>query len=386
MWMTSQETLGNGGDVGIRSSSQPTGCWHRLPGRPQAGSYVGCPRELVGARLRATDAADSIRRILMVVVLGCMARWRIALVRCCGSRETVCSDVGMRSSSQPTGCWHRLPGRPQAGSYVGCPRELVGARLRATDAADSIRRILMVVVLGCMARWRIALVRCCGGRETVCSDVGMRSSSQPTGCWHRLPGRPQAGSYVGCPRELVGARLRATDAADSIRRILMVVVLGCMARWRIALVRCCGGRETVCSDVGMRSSSQPTGCWHRLPGRPQAGSYVGCPRELVGARLRATDAADSIRRILMVVVLGCMARWRIALVRCCGGRETVCSNVGMRSSSQPTGCWHRLPGRPQAGSYVGCPRELVGARLRATDAADSIRRILMVVVLGCMAR
>ena len=136
---------------------------------------------------------------------------------------------------------------------------------------------------------------------------------------------PHAGAYVGCPREVVGGRLRGTDAAESIRRILMVVVLGCMTRWRIALVRCCGGRETVCSNVGMRSSSQPTGCWHSLPGRPQAGSYVGCPRGLVRARMRAADAADSITRIVMVVDLGFNVLWRIALVGISGRLDTMCN-------------------------------------------------------------
>jgi hypothetical protein len=140
-------------------------------------------------------------------------------------------------------------------------------------------------------------------------------------CRHRWPSRPQAGSYVGRTRRFVGACLRATRRLHDEDRPR-------------------GNRPNAKAVCGDTSGSAP----FIFSIHDDNASLLHQPAQ-GGTRWRFRlfggddGAAHSGRRVLAVVLLGCMAQWRIALA---GIRPGV-SNVRLRARS--LGLWLAPPTR-----------------------------------------
>jgi|GEM_PF-3767310 hypothetical protein len=123
-------------------------CRRRRPIRPQASSYVGRTRRLVGARLRATRQLHDKDRPWENRPNARADLWGYLRVRFlfpptspqspqrdqgeCILNNALHCPVGKALWLVRSPCQRRRPIRPQAGSYVGRTRRLVGARLRAT--------------------------------------------------------------------------------------------------------------------------------------------------------------------------------------------------------------------------------------------------------------
>ncbi len=152
--------------------------WHDFPGRPQAGSYVGRHRRLVGARLRATCRLHEQHRPRKNRPNARAGLWGHLRVKPAGkARYSGPRSAGMTSQVALSGLLRRPP--PAA-----CRSPLAGDA-SATRAASTTEKSSK-----CPGRF-------VGTPQAQTSGKGAVLGSALR--WHDFSGRPQAGSYVGRP-------------------------------------------------------------------------------------------------------------------------------------------------------------------------------------------
>ncbi len=163
--------------------------WHDFPGRPQAGSYVGRHQRLVGARLRATRRLHDQHRPRENRPNARAGLWGYLRLKPAGKARR----SGPRSAGMTSQVARKRAPTSAAPAACGSPLAGVASTRRAASTTGKSSK--------------------CPGRFVGIPQAQTSGKAAALGsalCWHDFPGRPQAGSYVGRHRRLVGARLRAT--------------------------------------------------------------------------------------------------------------------------------------------------------------------------------